>query len=41
MVNNDNNKVFFRVKFKWDIDGKVTEGIVEESSWYLMDQHCY
>jgi len=38
MVNNDNNKVFFRVKFKWDIDGKVTEGIVEESSWYLMDQ---
>jgi len=26
------------VKFKWNIDGKITEGIAEESSWYLMDQ---
>ena len=38
-----NKKTVFRVQFKWDIDGKITEGIAEESSWYLMDQrgHFY
>jgi len=32
------NKLKFRVKYKFSIDGVERSGIEEESSWYLIDQ---